>query len=213
METEKNKYNEIIINKAIENFKKRNFDAYYFSNKEEAINYFFSIIKKEQSIGYGGSRTLSQLQIIERLRNEGYKLLDRNNENNTQQIREAIERQIFSADIFIASANAVSLDGHIVSIDLWGNRVCATSFGPKDVYLFIGYNKIVNDLESAIFRVKNIAAPLNAIRLNKNTPCVKTGKCIDCFSEDRICATMTILNWCHPKNRIRLLFINEELGF
>ncbi len=213
MELEQKKHNEIIILKAIENFQKRNFDAFYFDNKESAISFFFEKISKNESIGYGGSRTLTQLQIVERLRKDGYKLLDRNNEANTAEMRAKIERDNFFADNFIASANAVSLDGQLVNLDLWGNRVCAISFGPKNVYLFIGYNKIVHDLNSAIYRTKNIAAVQNAIRFNKNTPCTKTGKCLDCFSADRICATMTIVDWCQPKGRIKLLFINEELGF
>ncbi|MFN3411192.1 MAG: lactate utilization protein [Exilispira sp.] len=213
MENEKRKHNEIIINKTIENFKKRKFEALFFENKEMATSFFFNNIKKENTIGYGGSRTLSQLQIIERLRKEGYNLLDRNNEANTPEIRAKIERDNFFADVFIASCNAVSMEGQLVNLDLYANRVCATAFGPKDVYLFIGYNKITSDLNSAIYRTKNIAAPMNAIRFNKNTPCTKTGKCADCFSEERICATMTIIDWCIPEGRIKLLFINEELGF
>lgn len=213
MELEQKKYIQIIIEKTMENFKKRNFDVYHFENGQEATNFFFEKLDKNMVIGYGGSRTLTQLKIIEKLRNEGYKLNDRNNESNTPEIRAKLERDNFFADIFIASANAISMEGQIVSIDLWGNRVCATSFGPKFVYLFIGYNKIVPDLNSAIFRAKNVAAPMNAIRFNKNTPCTKTGKCMDCYSTDRICATMTIVDWCQPKDRIKLLFIEEELGF
>lgn len=213
METEEKKLSEIIIHNLIENFKKRQFDPYFFEKKEDAINFFFSNISKEDSIGYGGSRTISELKIVEKLRSDGYNLLDRNNEANTQEMRAAIERKIFSADVFISSVNAISLDGNIVNIDLFGNRVGAISFGPKNVYLFISYKKIVQDLNSAIFRAKNIAAPLNAIRLNKNTPCTKIGRCVDCFSSDRICASMTIIDWCHPKDRIKLLLINEDLGF
>jgi len=213
MEIERRTYNEINISKALDNFKKRNFDPYFFEKKDMAISFFFNNVNKEQTIGYGGSRTLSQLKIIERLRDEGFNLLDRNNESNTAETRAKLERETFFADVFIASVNAVSIEGQIVSLDLWGNRVCATGFGPKNVYLFIGYNKLVQDLNSAIYRTKNIAAVMNAIRFNKKTPCNKIGRCIDCFSEDRICATMTIIDWCHPKDRIKLLFINEELGF
>jgi len=213
MELEQKKHNELKIQKAIENFLKRNFEAYYFENKQLAIDFFFSKITKEQSIGYGGSRTLTQLSLIQKLKSEGYKILDRNNESNTPEMRAKIERDIFSSEIFISSANAVSIEGQIVNIDLFANRVGAMSFGPKEVYLFIGFNKISDDLQDAIHRAKNIAAPMNAIRFNKNTPCTKTGRCIDCFSPDRICATTTIIDWCQPKGRIKLLFINEELGF
>ncbi len=213
MEQEQLNYLRINVNSAIENFKKRNFDPFFFENREQALKFFFDKINKENSIGYGGSRTLSQLSIIEKLRKDGYNLLDRNNENNSLEIRNKIERDIFSCDIFISSANAVSLKGQIINIDLNGNRVGAISFGPKQVYLFIGYNKITPDLNSAIYRAKNVAAPMNAIRFNINTPCVKEGKCSDCTSQDRICATLSIIDWCHPKDRIKLLFINEELGF
>ena len=156
---------------------------------------------------------MQQIGILDLLRKEGYNLLDRNRDGISFEERSMIERQIFSSDIFISSANAISELGHIVNIDLWGNRLCAISFGPKRVYLFIGYNKITANLNEAIYRAKNVAAPLNAIRLNKATPCTKTGICYDCTTQERICGTMSIIEWCHPKDRITLLFIKEELGF
>ncbi|MFW5799735.1 MAG: LUD domain-containing protein, partial [Spirochaetota bacterium] len=107
----------------------------------------------------------------------------------------------------------VSEEGAIVNIDLYGNRVSAISFGPEKVYLVIGRNKLCTDLEKAIHRARNYASPMNAIRFGKNTPCTKTGQCSDCSSEDRICGTVSIVEWCAIKSRIHLLFVNEDLGF
>ncbi|HOV45398.1 MAG TPA: lactate utilization protein [Exilispira sp.] len=213
MEKEFQDYLNFHLEQTTKNFKKKNFRALIFDNKESAVEFLLNEVSKNESIGYGGSRTLQQIGILDLLRKEGYNLLDRNRDGISFEERSMIERQIFSSDIFISSANAISELGHIVNIDLWGNRLCAISFGPKRVYLFIGYNKITANLNEAIYRAKNVAAPLNAIRLNKATPCTKTGICYDCTTQERICGTMSIIEWCHPKDRITLLFIKEELGF
>ncbi len=170
-------------------------------------------ISNTDSIGYGGSRTVDQLGIIEILRKNNYNLLDRSNPNNTPEEKAKIERECFSADVFISSANAVSEEGAIVNIDLYANRVSAISYGPKRVFLFIGRNKLCINLEEAYNRARNYASVMNAIRFNKNTPCTQTGYCNDCDSPDRICGTFNIIEKSGIENRIHLLFINEDLGF
>ncbi len=210
---ERTKFYELKIHKAMKNFKKRKFYTQYFESSEKAIDFLFSQLTKEQTIGYGGSSSVAGIGIIDRLRNEGYKLLDRSNPNNTPEQKAKIERECFSSDVFLASSNAVSEEGHIVNIDLYGNRVSAMIYGPKKVYLIIGRNKLRLNLDDAIDRARNYASPMNAIRFNKNTPCTNDGECHDCRVDDRICGAITIIEWCAVKDRICLLFVNEDLGF
>lgn len=215
METplEKIKFYELKIRRAIKNFDKRGFISNYFVSSDEAVNYLMSNITKQHSIGYGGSRTLDQLGLIEKLRKESYKLIDRSNPNNTPEKKAELERECFSADIYLASANAVSEGGAVVNIDLYANRVSAISFGPKKVYLLVGRNKLCLSLEDALERARNSASVMNAVRFNRDTPCTKTGYCHDCDSPDRICGTTSVIERSGIKGRIHLLFINEDLGF
>lgn len=196
---EKKIFYETKIKKAIENFKKEGFNALYFETSDKATDYFFSQIKKDDIIGYGGSKTLTQLSIIENLRNNGYKLLDRTKPDITSEEKAEIERKNFFADVFIASSNAVSEMGALVNIDMYNNRVAAMLFGPKKVYLFIGRNKLCSNLEEAIHRSENIASVMNGIRFN--------------IDPKKIQASMTIIKKNVIENRMNLLFINEDLGF
>ncbi|MCX8058233.1 MAG: lactate utilization protein [Spirochaetes bacterium] len=214
METsERKKRLEIKVLRTIENLRKRNFGAEFFETKEEAIKYFLTKIDKDKSIGYGGSRTLEQIEIIQYLRENNYNLLDRNKDGLTKDQREEIQKKILTCEIFISSSNGISETGEIVNIDLWGNRICPIIYGPKKVFIFAGWNKIEDDLEKTIYRVKNIASVQNAIRFNRNTPCTKSGRCFDCISPERICGTLTIISYCGEKERIEVLFIKEDLGF
>jgi len=122
-------------------------------------------------------------------------------------------RQAMTTDLFIMGTNAVTETGMLVNLDMQGNRVGALAFGPKNVIVLVGRNKIVADIEEAMFRIKNYTAPVNASRLDKKTPCVKTGYCDDCKSPDRICNTWTITEKSFPKGRIKVVLINEDLGF
>lgn len=127
---------------------------------------------------------------------------------------EAIElrRQSLLVDLFITGTNAVTETGELVNLDMYGNRVAGITFGPKHVVILIGRNKIVPDLESAMMRIKEYAAPTNAMRLDKKTPCVKTATCEECKSPDRICNTWTITQKSFPKGRTKIVLINERLG-
>jgi hypothetical protein len=115
-------------------------------------------------------------------------------------------------DLYLTGTNAVTEDGCLVNLDMIGNRVAALTFGPKKVVVFVGRNKIVSDLESAMYRIKDYAAPTNAMRLNCKTPCVKTSECADCKSPGRICNTWTITEKSYPKERVTVVLINEDLG-
>jgi len=200
------------IDRAMRSFRQKSFATHYFETSSEAVGFFFSEVSPNESIGYGGSDTARQLGIHDRLRTGDYNFLDRSKFGHTFDEQLDIRRQTLSADVFIASSNAVSISGSLVNIDGIGNRVAGISFGPRRVFLFIGRNKLCDDLERAIYRAKNVASVALAIQLGKDTPCVKTGICHDCASPDRICGNLSIIERCDPAGRISLVFINEDLG-
>ncbi len=205
-------YHRIRIARAIESFRRKAFDAQYFETGADAAESFFSEITKKDSVGHGGSETLRQLGVLDRLRSEGYHFLDRYVFGHSYDEQLDIRRQNLCADAFVASSNAVSISGALVNIDGDGNRVSAVSFGPRRVFLFIGRNKLCDDLEHAIYRARNVASVTLAIQYGMNTPCAKTGTCHDCASPDRVCSYTSIIEHCTPPERISLLFINEDLG-
>ena len=122
-------------------------------------------------------------------------------------------RQSLLVDLYVSGTNAITESGNLVNLDMIGNRIAALTFGPKYVLVFIGRNKIVTDVQSAMDRVKQYAAPVNVMRLGKKSPCGKTGRCENCSSPDRICNTWTITEKSFPKNRVKIVLINEDMGF
>ena len=205
-------YHRLRIGRAIENFSRRRFEALFFETAAEAIEYFFSNLTPSDVVGYGGSDTVQQLGIRDRLSLGDVRFLDRSKFGHGYEEQLDIRRQTLSADVFIASSNAVSIAGALVNIDGDGNRVAGLSLGPRRVVLFLGRNKLTEDLDSAIYRARNVAAASLAIQLGKDTPCARTGRCHDCASPDRICSNLSIIEHCNPPGRITLLFINEDLG-
>lgn len=205
-------YHRIRIARAIEAFNLRGFAAHSFETSTEAADFFFSHLAAGETIGYGGSETTGQVGVMSRLREGNYNFLDRGKFGHTYDEQLDIRRKTLSANVLIASSNAVSIKGALVNIDGTGNRVAALSFGPGRVYLFIGRNKLCEDLEQAIHRARNVASVALAIQLGVDTPCVKTGVCHDCSSPDRICSNLSIIERCNPTGRIHVLFINEDLG-
>ena len=141
-----------------------------------------------------------------------YKVLDTFDEKISLDEKNALRRQSLLVDLFITGTNAVTEAGQLVNLDMIGNRIGALTFGPKWVILLVGRNKIAADLDEAMFRVKNYAAPVNCMRLDKKTPCVKTSYCEECKSPDRICNTWTITEKSFPKGRVKVVLINEDLG-
>ncbi len=124
-----------------------------------------------------------------------------------------LRRQALLVDLFITGTNAVTETGTLVNLDMYGNRIAAITFGPKNVVILVGRNKIVADVDEAMFRIKNYAAPINSMRLDKKTPCAKTSYCDECNSPDRICNTWTITEKSFPKGRVKVVLINEDMGF
>ena len=166
-----------------------------------------------KSVAWGGSTTFTATGLYEVLKNrKDLKIVDQYQKNLTPEQNIEIRRQELLVDLFFTGANAVTEDGQLVNLDGTGNRVAALAFGPKNVIVLAGRNKVMPDLESAMVRVKNFAAPANAIRLEKQTPCAKTAYCEDCSGPGRICNTWTITEKSNPKGRIKVILINEDLG-
>lgn len=168
---------------------------------------------KAKSVSWGGSVTFRTLGLYETLvKRSDLKVVDTYDHNLPQEEIMEKRRESLLVDLYITGSNAVTEDGQIVNLDMYGNRVAAITFGPKDVVILLGRNKLVSDIDEAMHRIKNYAAPTNAMRLEKKTPCTKTSFCEECRSEDRICNTWTITEKSFPKGRIKVILINEDLG-
>ncbi len=199
-----------------ERLEKNNFEVAVTQSAQEACRYFLEEMLPKlnpDSVSSGGSMTLGSTGLLDRLAElDGIKLIAPNAPGLSPEEKVELRRQGLLVDLYLTGTNAVTEDGHLVNLDMTGNRVAALTFGPKKVVVFVGRNKIVADLESAICRIKDYAAPANAMRLNYKTPCVKTSVCADCKSPSRICNTWTITEKSYPKKRVTVILINEELG-
>ena len=200
------------IEKVIMNFEKRNIATSYYKDLEEVKSKIFKMIPKDSLIGIGNSRILKKMKLSKDLTKNGYNVLDKTLAKSKEESVE-LKRRSLLTDFYITGTNAISSEGHIVNIDHSGNRVAAMIYGPKKVIVVIGINKITETLDQAIDRVKNIAAPLNAKRAGFNPPCVKSSECIDCTSDERVCNSMAIIEGQRRKDRIKVMIVDEELGF
>ena len=194
-----------------QNLEYKGYQVSVFDNKETAADYINQQIH-QKSVGLGGSVTIHEMNLFEMLsgHNVVYWHDKKPEEMSVMETRTAASR----AEVYISSVNAISEAGEIVNIDNTGNRVAAISYGPSKVYLLIGANKVTVDLESAIYRARNVASPLNAKRLNRKTPCAVNGdRCYDCNSPERICRNLSVL-WTKPTGaEYEVVLIKEELGF
>lgn len=194
-----------------------NFEVFVAENTDESKSIVLEKIIPEiapKSISWGGSLTFVATGLYDVLKNSNdFNILD--TYDKTLSPEESLERrrQSLLVDLYITGSNAVTETGQLVNLDMFGNRVGALTFGPKNVIIFVGRNKIVPDLDEAMFRIKNYAAPVNTMRLDKKTPCAKTSFCADCKSPDRICNIWTITEKSFPKKRIKIILINKDLGF
>lgn len=196
----------------ITNLKKRNMAGYYCETIDEAKSLVLSLIKEDSTVSFGGSMTLKETGIMDALREGSYDLLDRSTAKTPEEVK-AIYRQSYGADTYLMSTNAITLDGRLVNIDGNGNRVSALIYGPDQVLVVSGMNKVASDLDEAIDRVSNFAAPPNTQRLSRNTPCSKTGFCNDCQSDDCICSNTVITRRSHVEDRIKVILVGEVLGY
>jgi L-lactate utilization protein LutB len=194
-------------------FKSKNIDVVQVKNKKEASEFILKMIPNGSKIGYGGSVTLEQVGVLEKIKTSDFVLFDRSKVFMRNRDGYELAQKALLSDFFLSGANAVTLDGKIVNRDKYGNRVGAQIFGPEHVIIVVGKNKIVKNLEEAIKRIENVAAPLNTKRLNLKTPCVQTGKCMDCSSPERICYVTTIIEGQAKPGRMTLIIVDEDLGF
>jgi L-lactate utilization protein LutB len=195
---------------------KNGFEAYVARDREEAKSIVLEQILPKtgaRSVSWGGSQTFTTTGLYNALKSmDQLSVLDTFEKSHGAEEKEEIRRKALLVDLFVTGSNAVLESGKLVNLDMIGNRVAALTFGPRHVVVLAGRNKIVRDLDEAVARIKGYAAPSNAMRLDKKTPCVKTSRCEECRSPDRICNVWTIHEKSFPAGRIKVVLINEDLG-
>ena len=202
------KRNAVLAEHVIKGLQSRNMSGYYAKNKEEALKTALELIPKGSSISMGGCMSAQEIGLVSTLKEGDYHFIDR----SKMEPREAL-LAAYDADVFLASANAMTDDGILVNIDGNANRVSCIAQGPKKVLFIVSMNKICSDLDSAMKRARNIAAPANAQRFDIKTPCKLTGRCSDCKSPDTICCQFLITRYSRHTDRIHVILVNENLGF
>ena len=207
---DKNLYtrNEKLAQKVIKGLESRNMTGYYAANKEEALQKALELIPEGSTVTMGGAMSALEIGLVDALVNGNYDFLDR----NKMEPREALLKG-YDADFFLTSANAMTEDGIMVNIDGNANRVSYIANGPKKVIAIVGMNKVCDDIDGAMKRARNIAAPTNAQRFEINTPCKKTGSCANCKSPDTICCQFLITRYSRHADRIHVILVNDFLGF
>ena len=204
------KRNELLAQKVIEGLKSRNMTGYYARNKEKALKIALDLIPEGASVTMGGCMSAREIGLVDAVSEGEYNFIDRDNFED----KRAAMLMAYDADVFISSANAMTNDGILVNIDGNSNRVSAIAKGPKKVIFIVGMNKVCgSDIDSAMKRARNVAAPINAQRFGLSTPCTKTGACMNCKSPDTICCQFLITRYSRHKDRIHVILVNEDLGF
>lgn len=206
-------YMEKQVERTIKNLEAHNMEGYYIQDKEQLFQILKKLIIEGSTVGIGDSMTLFETGVIDFFRNGNFNFLDKYEEHLTSDGKREIYIKNFSADTFICSTNAITESGELYNIDGNGSRVAPMLYGPKQVILVAGINKIVKNIEDAEKRVRQYAAPLDAKRLNKDTPCAKLGYCVDCKSPHRICNDFVIIKGQFIKGRIKVLIIGDVLGY
>ncbi len=206
------KYYENAAQTVIQNLKKRQMEGYYCADKAAALKKVFELMPNGASVAWGGSMTLSEAGIMDALENADYRLIDRAKAKTPEEQR-AVYSEICGADFFLTSTNAITLDGELVNIDGNGSRLAFLIFGPQNVIVVAGMNKLVKDVSSGYDRVKTVACPPNATRLSRKTPCAVNGMCGDCYAPDCICSQTVITRRSHIPNRIKVILVGESLGY
>ena len=205
---------EIIAKNVIDGLAKRNMKGYFCQTVEEANELILSLIPEGDSVSWGGSMTIRDMGLTKLVKSSGkYKVMDRDEAGSTEEMRE-IQRQALLCDTFLMSTNAMTDDGVLVNIDGLGNRLAALCYGPIQVIVVAGINKVTHSEEAAMERARNVAAPINIHRFAANvTPCKKTGKCGNCISDGCICRQILVTRMSMIPERIKVVLINDNLGF
>lgn len=204
--------NKLLAEKVIKGLKSRNMSGYYAETKEEALQKALELIPEGSSIGWGGSASINEIGLRDAVINGNYTVYNRDIAP-TKEERKKIELKIFGADCFLCSTNAITEDGVLVNIDGNSNRVAAIAYGPSRVIMIVGMNKVAKDIDAALSRARNIAAPVNAQRFPLDIPCKKTGSCADCKSIDTICCEFLITRYSRHADRFHIILVNDTLGY
>ena len=203
------KRNELLAQKVIKGLESRNMTGYYAASKEEALKLALSLIPEYSTVTMGGAMSAHEIGLVDAVKAGNYHFIDR----DATEDKRAAMLAAYDADVFLASVNAMTDDGILVNIDGNSNRVSAICQGPKEVLFIVGMNKVCGDLDGAMKRARNVAAPTNAQRFGLSTPCAKTGKCMDCKSPDTICCQFLITRFSRHTGRIHVILVNDTLGF
>lgn len=201
------------VESVINALEKNNMKGFFVKDEKELLKVLSELIEEDSVVGVGDSATLQETGVLDFLRNGNYAFLDKYREGITSEEKKQIYIQNFSADTFLCSTNALTENGELYNIDGNGSRVAPMIYGPKQVILVTGINKLVRNKEEAEKRVRNYAAPIDAKRLNKDTPCTKLGRCVDCKSPNRICNDFVTITGQFVKNRIKVIIVGKSLGY
>ena len=208
MDENMKKRNERLGQTVIKGLQSRNMTGYYAEDKEAALKQALELIEENSTISMGGCMSAHEIGLVQALQEGNYQYLDRSKMEPREGLLAA-----YDSDVFLSSANAMTSDGILVNIDGNSNRVSCIAQGPKKVIFIVGMNKVCDDLDSAMKRARNVAAPINAQRFEVKTPCKETGKCFDCKSPDTICCQFLITRYSRHTDRIHVILVNDTLGF
>lgn len=208
MDENMKKRNERLAQMVIKGLQSRNMTGYYAEDKEAALKQALELIEENSTISMGGCMSAHEIGLVQALQEGNYQYLDRSKMEPREGLLAA-----YDSDVFLSSANAMTSDGILVNIDGNSNRVSCIAQGPKKVIFIVGMNKVCADLDSAMKRARNVAAPTNAQRFDVKTPCKETGKCFDCKSPDTICCQFLITRYSRHTGRIHVILVNDNLGF
>lgn len=208
MDENMKKRNERLAQTVIKGLQSRNMTGYYAEDKEAALKQALELIEENSTISMGGCMSAHEIGLVQALQEGNYQYLDRSKMEPREGLLAA-----YDSDVFLSSANAMTSDGILVNIDGNSNRVSCIAQGPKKVIFIVGMNKVCADLDSAMKRARNVAAPINAQRFDVKTPCKETGKCFDCKSPDTICCQFLITRYSRHTGRIHVILVNDNLGF
>ena len=203
------KRNDLLAQKVIKGLQSRNMSGSYACDRQEALKLALDLIPEGSSVTMGGGYSVEEIGLKDAVKNGNYHFIDR----DAMEDKRAAMLMAYDADVFLASCNALTEDGILVNIDGNANRVSAIAQGPKKVVFIVGMNKVCSDLDGAMKRARNVAAPINAQRFGLSTPCAKTGACMDCKSPDTICCQFLITRFSRHTGRIHVILVNDNLGF
>ncbi|MDO4921297.1 MAG: lactate utilization protein [Phascolarctobacterium sp.] len=204
--------NQLLGETLVKKLSQRGFGAYYCADKNAALAKALELIPAEDVVSWGGSVTIKEIGLLDAVKRRN-PVIDRDTAANAEEKTELMRRALL-CDTYLMSANAISKDGQLVNIDGNGNRVAALIYGPKQVLVIAGMNKVAGTLEGALDRARNVAAPINAARFaGLPTPCAKTGACAECASAQSICSQVVITRTCRVPQRIKVILVGESLGF